>query len=227
MLTDTLAILKGEEELQETRDRLNYEQMLHASLVGVMENFVRGARLATHEVTLWSAKKKNDPRREVFNKLTRAEFEESRDEAFSWMKAAAAHYIEKEQQEGVSGKNLSVNSTGEMSTTFTNTGHDETPSNDVLGNPPEQRAAPKPNYCYYCQKWGHTNEFCKDMYPEEDAPNFCDYCGTDGHREETCWILHPDLKLQYLAEQEAKQKRLTCHHCGKRGHIRRWCHLLH
>jgi hypothetical protein len=102
---------------------------------------------------------------------------------------------------------------------------------DSLTNSPAKIDYPiqptKPNYCNHCQKVGHEDAHCRDIYPDEENPNWCDRCQMGGHWEETCWKRHPELREQYVKELAEKRKKMTCEHCGKQGHWRRFCWKLH
>ena len=75
---------------------------------------------------------------------------------------------------------------------------------------------PKLNFCSNCQKHGHEDPYCRDIFLNEE--HYCNVYKIDGHWAGTCRKLHPELKEQHLAEQATKKTKATCEHCGKVGH---------
>jgi hypothetical protein len=108
-------------------------------------------------------------------------------------------------------------------------GNPDTASDDgsVIVNTWQTTTAKQPNFCYNCDKWGHTDEFCKEVFPEEEIANFCEVCDREGHTEENCFRLHPHLKAEHDAKQKKLKEKMLCTGCGKMGHMRRWCYKLH
>ncbi|KUJ13676.1 uncharacterized protein LY89DRAFT_145329 [Mollisia scopiformis] len=92
-------------------------------------------------------------------------------------------------------------------------------------------------YCDNCGMYGHSEDYCNHIFPEEEKPNYCNQCKKHGHMEDTCWRLHPWLKEQFLKEQflkeqflkekEEKEKKTRCLDCGRVGHERRFCYKVH
>jgi hypothetical protein len=231
-LTRLLGVIeKTEQELDQLSDKFTYEAMLHNTLAENMKTFMCVAKLPTHEAALWVPKNSDQKKIIAFRPIQKAELKQCKVDAFAWMKAAAIHHIElEEQQTNLGGKQVNVYIGG--------SNHDEDVASgiqggqDVVGR--DEAAAFSqaqvdwpPNFCNFCNQWGHVEEYCREIFPEEEQADWCYTCDREGHTEETCWVLHPHLRLQWLTEQKAKAKKMTCHHCGKTGHIRRWCHILH
>src|SRR6266536_4304604 len=40
---------------------------------------------------------------------------------------------------------------------------------------------PKPNFCSNCQKHGHEDAHCREIFPDEEHPNYCDVWKIDRH----------------------------------------------
>jgi hypothetical protein len=225
------AIEKAEEELDELSDKFTYEAMIHNTLAVGMQEFIAGAGLPKHEAALWVPKNSDNDKHKAFRPIEKSELKKLKREAFAWMRAASIHFMKLEEQQAGLGQGTALIGSGRGT-------HDEGVAAEVQGGesahaPDLGGAFPKsqndwaPKFCTFCNKWGHADQYCPEMFPEEDQPNYCDVCDKEGHMEETCWILHPELRDQWLAEQKAKQKKMTCHQCGKVGHMRRFCHLLH
>jgi hypothetical protein len=108
-------------------------------------------------------------------------------------------------------------------------GNPDTASDDgsVIVNTWHTTSVKQPNFCYSCDKWGHSDEFCKEVFPEEEIANFCEVCDREGHTEENCFRLHPHLKAEHDAKQKKLKEKMLCTGCGKMGHMRRWCYKLH
>jgi hypothetical protein len=207
--------------------------MLHNTLVADMDNFIRGAKLPKHEAALWVPKNSDNEKHMAFRPIEESELKKCKDEAFAYMKAAAVHYINLEQQKVALGGGIKL-------VVFSGGGdaHDKGDAAKVQGGEgaqghgeaaafPQSQNDWAPKFCNFCRKWGHIDQYCPEMFSEEDQPDYCDVCDKEGHIEETCWVVHPELRQEYLAQQKAKQKKLICHHCGRAGHMRRFCHLLH
>jgi len=77
----------------------------------------------------------------------------------------------------------------------------------------------KAKYCTTCNKPGHSDEYCRLTYPEEEEENTCDHCGKDGHRVDGCFALHPDL----LREFRRNRKPQVCRNRYKPGHLVKYC----
>lgn len=107
-------------------------------------------------------------------------------------------------------------------------GTQDTASNDgsIIVNAWHTPAVKESNFCQHCKIWGHKDEFCKELFPEENL-NFCRVCDMDGHTEDTCWRLHPHLKAEYDVDRKKLKEKMLCTGCGKIGHLRRWCWRLH
>jgi hypothetical protein len=206
-LTRLLGVIEQtEQELEELSEKFTYEAMIHNTLASHMKTFICVAKLPKHEAALWVPKNSDQEKIQAFRPIEKDELKQCKVDAFAWMKAAAIHHIElEEQQTNLGGKQVNVYIGG--------SNHDEVDW--------------QPNFCNFCNQWGHVEEYCREIFPEEDQADWCYTCDREGHTEETCWVLHPHLRLQWLTEQKAKAKKMTCHHCGKTGHIRRWCHILH
>jgi hypothetical protein len=221
-------IEKIEQELDELSDKFSYEAMLHNTLAENMKTFMCVAKLPMHEAALWVPKNSDQEKIQAFRPIEKDELKQCKVDAFAWMKAAAIHHIELEEQQ--------TNLGGKVNVYIGGSNHDEVVASGVQGGQDVGDEASafsqtqvdwQPNFCNFCNQWGHVEEYCREIFPEEDQADWCYTCDREGHTEETCWVLHPHLRLQWLTEQKAKAKKMTCHHCGKTGHIRRWCHILH
>ena len=191
-----------------------------------MKKFVALGQLPKHEAALWVPKNSDNKNHLVFRPVNWHELKKCKAEAFAWMMAAATHFVEVEEK-NTAFEFKAIDSHG-------GGGHDEAadPGDQVGGemgchDKASSSYQTQVNFCVSCHKWGHIEEFCPEIYLEEEQPLYCDLCDKEGHWEETCWVLHPELKEQYLREQREKMKKARCHNCGKSGHMRRFCRLLH
>ena len=199
--------------------------MLHNTLAAKMKTFSYISKLPKHEAALWVPKNNDKESERVFRQIEKPELNKCKDDAFAWMKAAAAHYIEREGSHIlVSGDHGGAHDKG---VTYQDQGVEKDTGHDEAGALNHLQTDWQPKHCKFCKKWGHVDEYCPEKFPEEEYLNYCDVCDKPGHREEKCWVLHPQLKKQWLADQKEKQNKMACHKCGRVGHMRRFCYKLH
>jgi hypothetical protein len=206
--------------------------LLHNTLAAAKKKFVALGQLPKHDAALWVPKNSENKNHLVFRPVDWHELKKCKTKAFAWMGAAAIHFLELEQHGGEQG----AQNGGEILLGLASGSYDKATAagaeggKNIAGHDEAATSSyqtEQPNFCVSCRKWGHIEEFCPDIYLEEQQPLYCDLCDKEGHWEETCWILHLEFKEQYLREQREKMKKARCHNYGKTGHMRRFCHLLH
>ncbi len=202
LTTHCPVILKTEKELDQLQDRFTFEAMMHNTLIFAMEDFLSIAQLPKHEAKLWVPRNSDNVNYKVFRSIEKSELKHCKAEAFAWMGATAIHYLKLEKQDGAQTHALGggTSSAGPASgshdkaTTACPQGRQDVVSHDEDSAIPHIQTDLQPNFCTFCQKWGHIHQYCRGMYPEENKLDYCMTCDRDGHNEETCWVLHPHLR---------------------------------
>ena len=187
----------------------------------VIEGSVRGVKFPSDEGASWTKEHDTD----ILFKLPENQRRESNMKAILWMRgkiyaADASTPSDTMSEYSDDGDNHDGGLTPEPYTAHG--GGQSLSTNGSVQNMFAPQSLHSSGHYQLCHQGVHGSQGSASMKAGDGGPTVCFYCGKFGHTEEKCFELHPELLDLY----RKSKPRPFCNYCQKGGHWKKFCRLF-